>query len=658
MADERVRSDKRRPGGTSRSGRSRTDTRSSRARKDTRTSDPAARTRTKPHLRKPSRVQGPGKSVPSRLRLASSTHRLRVLGIAMAVMLTIFIGRDFQLQVFDSTAFARTAAEKMTVTKELSALRGQIFDRNGVVLATTEPAVSIYANDNLIRTDGKGAGVTLTASQQDKAEQAPEAIAGLLSKYLGKPASTYLALLTKAGAGAGNVLIAANVSTGVYDQLNQELSDGGWFGLSKVDTPIRVYPAPGVASNVVGFLNAQGVGAGGLEYSLNSSLAGTPGKEMYQASTFGRIPLADQTLVPAVNGTSYTLTIDSELQSTAQNILAAGVTRAAAKAGIMIVMNVKTGEVLARADCPSFDSNDISHASASALGNRAVTDAYEPGSVEKVLTMAALTDAGLVTPSSRVAVPAKIKSGDGYIQDSFGHGTMYFTARGVIANSSNIGTALFTRTMAKPTLANYLRSFGLGSTTGIGLPGEATGYVPSGNMADYTRDQIAFGQGVSVTAIQEASAIAGIVNGGIYNSPTILKSAVSGDGKSVGVPATQTRRVISANASAMVRNMMEAVTSLVKARAISGYRWIGKTGTAQKYVNGVQVGYTASFVGVAPAENPQILVYTVLDEPLDGHQGSSVALPLAKEMMELALPRYGVLPSTTKAPDDPLQYTP
>jgi cell division protein FtsI (penicillin-binding protein 3) len=179
-------------------------------------------------------------------------------------------------------------------------------------------------------------------------------------------------------------------------------------------------------------------------------------------------------------------------------------------------------------------------------------------------------------------------------------------------------------------------------------------------MADFTRDQISFGQGLSVTAIQQAAAVAGIVNGGVYHSPTIIKSARNGQGEPVKVPASTTRRVISAKASAQVRDMMEAVVTLAPDRAVPGYRTIGKTGTAQRIDPSCHCyrGYTASYVGVGPAENPSILAYVVLNNPVKGHEGSAVALPVARQILSVALPRYGVEPSTSKPPKAVLEYKP
>ncbi len=278
-----------------------------------------------------------------------------------------------------------------------------------------------------------------------------------------------------------------------------------------------------------------------------------------------------------------------------------------------------------------------------------MTSPYEPGSVEKVLTMSSLADQGLVTADTHVVVPARIASGGGYIHDVFSHGTMDMTARGVIANSSNIGMTELSRTMSKQSFIDHLRSFGLGQPTGIGLPGESGGSLPSAQMPDYTRDQISFGQGLSVTAIQMASAIAAVANGGVYNPPTIIKSAVDGAGNPVALPTRAPHRVISKEAASQVLDMMEAVITQIGGgtREIPNYRMAGKSGTAEIASDGAKNGYTASFVGVAPVEDPQILVYVVLHHPTKGTEGGVIAVPVVKHLMQLALPRYGVAPSTT-----------
>lgn len=597
-------------------------------------------------------------------RAADQRGRLAVLLCLMLIAMAVLAGRALQLQAIEAPTYARSAASRMRYTYDLLPTRGQITDRNGTVLAQSESAVLVFVDPRMISRNGVDERVTMTQHQQQVAAAAPKAVAKILAKYLGGQPEDYRDAVTKKGSDGQYTrysVVKRHVPSYTFDQISAAMKAEKLYGVFSTNDPVRNYPAGTVASNVVGFVNADGQGAGGLEYTLDKQLTGTKGKESYEASTYGRIPLGQNTLVPAVNGTSYTLTLDSQLQLMVQNALSSAVNSSKAESGEAIVMNVKTGEVLAMASTPTFDSNDLAKATANQLRNRAVSDAYEPGSVEKVLTMAALADKGLVTPDTHVVVPASLASGGGRITDAFDHGTLYLTARGVIANSSNIGTSLLVRNLDKADLVSYLKKFGLGARTGIGLPGEASGYLPDASMADYTRDQISFGQGLSVTAIQEAAAVAAIVNGGVYHSPTILKSAVDGNGHAVAVPRSTTRRVISAKASAAVLDMMESVVTLTADRAVPGYRTAGKTGTAQRVDPTCHCyrGYTASYINVGPVENPQILTYVVLNNPTKGgHQGSEVALPVVRQIMSVALPRYGVEPSTTPARKEPLEYTP
>ncbi len=595
---------------------------------------------------------------------------MRCLMVSLLVAILALFGRAFQLQAYDAETYAAKAAQQMTRTQQLQPVRGQILDRNGEVLAMSEPAVKIIADPSIIATNGVDPRVSMSSVQKAAAEAAPKAIATILATYLGGTAQDYLPSLVARQKGSEAYsqyqVVKSQVPAYTYVKITNALQAGAkfgdeqvrWYGLYKEDDPIRVYPQGGVASNVVGFTNAEGQGRAGLESTLNSSLAGIAGLESYETSAYGRIPLGNSTLTPAVNGTTYTLTLDSEMQLLAQNALATQVRKSAAVSGTAIVMNVKTGEVLAMATAPGFDASHLDAAKAANTGNRAVSDQYEPGSVEKVLTMASLTDDGLITPDTRVVVPSRIVSGDGYVKDAFVHGTLKLTARGVVANSSNIGTILLTRQSTKQSLVEHLKKFGLGQSTGIGLPGEASGTLPGADMADYTRDQISFGQGLSVTAIQMAAAVAGIVNGGVYHQPTIIKSAVDGDGNAVDIPAPESRRVVSQESSAEVLDMMESVITQIGGgtREIKNYRMAGKSGTAEIGSDGARNGYTASFVGVAPVEDPQILVYVVINKPLRGKEGSVVALPVVRELMSMALPRYGVTPSTTKARHEPISY--
>ena len=560
--------------------------------------------------------------------MASQRGRLTIIMAAFLVLAIGLASRALQLQAIEAPAYAASAAARMKYTYDLQPDRGRLTDRNGTVMAQTQPAVLVFVDPRMISRNGVDERVTMSRTQREKAAAAPKAIAKILAKHLGGRPEDYRKALTATDS-KGNLsrysVVRHHVDSYTFDLIKKDMKEGEWYGIFSSNDPIRTYPSGKVASNVVGFVNAEGKGAGGFEHSHDKALAGVPGKESYEASTWGRIPLGSNTLVPAVNGTSYALTLDAQLQLMAQQALGTAIKNAKAKSGEIIMMDVTNGEVLAMVSMPTFDSNKPGKAKESQTRNRTIQDAYEPGSVQKVLTMAALTDQGVLTPDTHIVVPPALSSGGG-----------------------------------KGTMASYLKSFGLGAPTGIGLPGEAHGQIPKPDMPDYTRDQVAFGQGLSVTAIQEAAAVAGIVNGGVYHSPTIIKSAVDGHGEPAEIPDTTTRRVISQQASEQVRDMMENVVSTAKGRPIPDYRMGGKTGTAQRVDPQCHCyrGYISSFIAVAPIEKPRILTYVVINQPTNGHTGTEVAQPAARQLMSVALPRYGVQPSTDKARKEPLEYQP
>lgn len=625
--------------------------------------------------RRPASNRGPGRARPgyrlegrephSRpvLEMASQRGRLTIVMAVFLVLAVSLASRALQLQAIEAPAYAASAAARMKYTYALQPNRGELTDRNSIVMAQTQPAVLVFVDPRMISRNGVDERVTMTREQQEKAAAAPKAVAKILATRLGGQPEDYRKAVTATDA-KGKLsrysVVRHHVDSYTFDLIKKDMKQGGWYGVFSSNDPIRTYPSGQVASNVVGFVNAEGKGAGGFEYSHNKQLAGVPGKESYEASTWGRIPLGSNTLVPAVDGTSYTLTLDAQLQLMAQQALGTAIKNAKAKSGEIVMMDVTNGEVLAMASMPTFDSNKPGKAKENQTRNRVIQDAYEPGSVQKVLTMAALTDQGIITPDSHVVVPRALSSGGGKITDAEPHGTEYLTARGVLVHSSNIGTALFARKLDKATMVSYLKAFGLGAPTRIGLPGEASGQIPKPTMPDYARDQVAFGQGLSVTALQEAAAVAGIVNGGVYHSPTIIKSAVDGHGEPSEIPKTTTRRVISQRASEEVRDMMENVVSTAKGRPIPDYRMGAKTGTAQRIDPECHCyhGYISSFIAVAPIEKPRILTYVVINQPTNGHTGTAVAQPAARQLMSVALPRYGVQPSTDKARKEPLEYQP
>lgn len=600
-----------------------------------------------------------GMKKPTRLKMASSTRRIRVFAGVLAALILVMAGRSMQLQIFDAGAYAALAEEQIRQTVPLQPSRGLITDRHGVALAQSQPAVKVIADPLMLRRNGVDRNRELTDTEKAKAAKAPEAVAELLSEYLGGTSAEYLEKMKDES--SQYAVIKRQVPAYTYQRLRDALREGNWNGIHSEFDPIRSYPAGSLAANVVGFVDTEGKGQSGLEYAYNAQLAGATGKQIFDAAQWGRVPLGTNVLTPAVDGANFELTLDAEMQWMAEKALAAGVQNADGATGTAIIMNVKTGEVLAMANVPGFDAGDPGKAKTSDLGNRAVTDAYEPGSVQKILTMAALIDSGVATPDTKLEVPGEIRSGNNFIKDAWSHDTLYLTARGMVAKSSNVAAVQLGRKLDKEKFSSYLKNFGLGAPTGIGLPGEAAGSVPDGTMADYTRDQVSFGSGLSVTAVQMAAAVAGVVNGGVYNPPTIIRSAKAADGTPLDLPKRQSRQVISAESSAQVLDSMEAVMSKeggAPALAIDGYRTAGKTGTAIRYDQTCKCysGYTASFAGVAPAEDPQILVYVVIDQPKHGHFGSEVAGPVYKELMQVALPRYGVLPSTSAPRQGEIEY--
>ncbi|MCW2809875.1 MAG: ftsI [Friedmanniella sp.] len=591
-------------------------------------------TRVRPAAKPLHAVPTPRARTLTRIPLASSHRRLHAVLIVVAMGLSLCGGRLLQLQGFDPQAYAATSADLLTRTLPLLPARGEITDRNGLVLASTQPAVAVTADP------------TLTT------EKAPQ-IAALLSPYLQMSTDELMPLLTRPN--TRFVYLKHQVPALAYSQLSSDLAKQKIYGIFRESDPIRTYPNGTVAAPLVGFVNADGKGREGLERSFNKELAGTEGTETYESAPNGsKIPLGQSSLTPAVNGLNLQTTIDSELQYVAEKRLAAQVSRQHAASGVAITMNVKTGELLAMASVPSFNASDVRQQDAANLQNRAVSTPYEPGSVQKVLTSAALIDGGFVDPETPVKVPPLLKSGDLTIKDHFVHPEIHLNMRGVIANSSNIGTALLARQGTKQSLHDYLASFGLGAKTGIEVPGESQGILPSGSMTDITRDQIAFGQALSVTAVQEAAAIAGIVNDGVYNPPTVVKQATDGNGNAVSLGDTRTpRRIVSSTTSAEVRDLMEAVVDLRAGTSplkLPAYRTGGKTGTAQLANTKCHCyrGYVTSYVGVAPISDPQILTYVVVTDPKKDASGSAVAAPVYRDIMNFALPRYGVMPDTSK----------
>jgi cell division protein FtsI (penicillin-binding protein 3) len=575
-------------------------------------------------------------------RLGGVKLRLRSTFLVAAFVLSIFATRLVLLQGIDAEAYAPMAAADGATTVTLQADRGVITDRFGQTLAQTVQ------------------GSMLVADPSMTADQATQ-IAAVLHQRLGLD---YIGLVnTLRTPGSRFAYVARQLPPGKADSIMAELGRRGLAGIFDYRDPIRDYPGRDVAGNLIGFVGTEGSGLAGLEHAYDHQLAGVDGSETYETGPEGaRIPLASSSLVQPRPGSGLQLTIDRDLQWYVQRRLATAVNETGGDSGAAVVLDTRSGQLLALADVPSVDSADPSAGGHELLGSRAIQDMYEPGSVEKVLTFGSLIDAGYVTPHTKVTVPPALQVGSATIHDWFSHGTEHLTATGVFAISSNIGTALSSKQMPKAMLHHYLRSFGLGQSTDIGLDGESAGLLsPARNWLPINRDTIAFGQGLSVTAIQMAAAVATIANGGVRVAPTLVSGTIDADDQVTASPPPERHRVISRWAARQVTHMMEMVTrpdGLAPDAAIKGYRVAGKTGTAQRVDPscGCYRGFTISFVGFAPADHPRFLAYIVIQNPRDGSGGGSAGGPVFHDIMAYTLQKYGVAPTGTSAPKLPLTW--
>jgi cell division protein FtsI (penicillin-binding protein 3) len=565
----------------------------------------------------------------------------------IAMVVSVFAVRLFQLQGLDAATYAERARAVGAVQELLPAARGSILDRNGTPLAESLDGSMIVADP--------------TKTSDDAAE-----IATILTERLGV---SYIETVENLRWPDTRFrYIARRIPTTTATEVVEELAELGYKGLDIRRDPVRSYPAKDVAANVVGYVNGLGEAAGGAEQLFNPLLSGEDGSATYDVGGGNRVPLGDNSTTEPVDGEDLELTLDRDLQWYTQRVLRQTVEDAGGKSGVIVVMDSRTGELLALADHPTYDPNTTVQRKIGRLASKAFRDVYEPGSVQKVLTMAALIDAGLVEQDTELRVPGKLKSSDKEISDHWEHGLERLTLTGVLAKSSNIGTVMAARQMPGRVLHRYLRSFGLGSRTGIPGYGESAGLLPPWqDWLEINRDNIAFGQGLAVNAVQMAAAINTIANGGVYVQPSlVLGKATTHSGEVTGSSVAEQRRVVSEDAARQTAEMMEMVTDpdegTAPSAAIEGYRVAGKTGTAQMVdpACGCYAGnkFTVSFAGFAPADDPRFTVYVVVHEPTNGSGGGATGGPAFRKIMAYLLQKYAVAPSGSEAPGLPVAWGP
>ena len=565
-----------------------------------------------PHFGSPVRAGG---GFRPRVRL------LFMLG-TMASCLALVAGRLVWVQGVDSSHYTALATTQRERTITLPATRGEILDRNGNVLAMSVDAKTIIADPRQI------------SDPQSEATQ--------LANLLGVPPAD---LGNDLSNGSGFSYVARQIDPSTA----RKIMALNLPGITDVDDPKREYPDGQLAAQLLGFVGADNSGLSGLESVDNKALAGKAGQEEIQADPAGQeIVSAGSQETPPVQGANLELTLDQGIQFESESVLASAVQAYHASGGSIVVMQPSTGDVLALANYPTFDPNNFATATADDMTDRAVSDVYEPGSTNKVITASAALESGAVSTQTVISVPDTLKVAGSTFHDAEFHPTLDLTLPQILEQSSNVGTIKVALQVGSSTLDKYLLKFGYGTPTGIGLPGESAGLLPAlRSWSGTTLPTAAIGQGVAITVMQMAAVYATIANGGVWEQPKIVAGEANAAGKMVPPPSAPPHRVIQPQTAKTITQMLLQVidgsTGTGGEAAIPGYLVAGKTGTAEKPVAGGYSGYVASFMGFAPAQDPQLVVGVVLDQPTP-IWGADTAAPTFKTVMQYALQRLGIGP--------------
>jgi len=568
--------------------------------------------------------------------------RIRKIVAILIVVFLLFGLRLIDIQAIRAKGFVNRANNELSKSATLLAPRGSISDINGVELARSISAINIAVDQTVVND--------------------PITAAKIVAPILGM---SYGQLLPEITGERRYVLIAKDITPAKWREVNSAIEGYNTEVLKSKDgiskriggfvperSYIRDYPSGAITSSLIGIINDQGTGAAGIESSLNGLLSGVNGKYIYANGRGNIIPGSEQVSVEAKSGTSIRLTIDRDVQWVAQNAISQAVASSKAKSGTVIVMDPKTGAILAQASAPTFDPNSNS-ITQEKLKNPAVQEVYEPGSTGKVITVAAAMQEGLVSPDTVFTIPYSMKVSDGVFHDHEKHPTQRLTTTGLLAVSSNTGSIQIGQKLGKDNLYDYLRKFGIGESTNSKLPGESVGILhPVKDWSGTSLPTISFGQGYSVTAIQATSVFATIANDGVRVKPSILAGVVDESGKYTPAKPNESIKVLSAETAINLRAMMESVVSkdgTAPTAAIPGYRVAGKTGTAMRYNTSCSCysGYTASFIGFAPADQPKYVVSVTIQDPQGLHWGGALAGPVFKKVMSFVLQNERIKPTPT-----------
>ncbi len=546
-------------------------------------------------------------------------RRVRLLVAVFALAFAVVLVRAGWLQAVRAESLDRLAASQHRETIALPARRGTIYDRTGAELAIGERTITVYANPREIRD--------------------PRAVAIAVGQTLGEEPGRLLERLSDRS--RGFVYLVRKADPRRAEALRQK----NIVGVGFLPEERRVYPLRDVAAEVVGYAGVDNHGLAGLELALDEVLAGTEGEKTIVRDPFGHA-LDVVEAKDAEDGRDVHLTIDNTVQRRVERVLAETRERWSAAAATAVVLDPRTGEVLAMGVDPGFDANRFPAVARERQRNRAVTDTYEPGSTFKVVTLAGVLESGMVTPRTAYRLPYSIEVADRVIHDAEERGTETMTVADILSRSSNVGVITLALGLGRERLNEWVGRFGFGRPTGIEYPGETSGIVlPLEQWSGSTIGNVPIGQGIAVTPLQMATAYGAIANGGVAVKPHVVARVE-------GAPARprERQRVVSARTAKQVTAMLRGVIdygSGAEAR-IPGYFAAGKTGTAAKpdpATGGYsESAYVASFVGFAPARNPRVVVLVTVDEPQGTIWGGVVAAPAFAEIAEFALQYLQVPP--------------
>lgn len=585
----------------------------------------------------------------------------------MLAVLVIAAVQLFTLQVPRAAGLRAEAASQLKVTDVNPAMRGSIIDRNDDKLAFTIEAKALTFQPVRIRKQLAEAKAK-SAEAPDPDQRLSDIAKAVASRLDNRP--DFKTVLKKLRSNETFVYLARAVDPAVAGAIMDEFPE---VGAERQD--LRQYPGGSLAANIVGGIDWDGHGLLGLEDSLDAVLAGSDGSVTYDRGSDGVvIPGSYRNRHDAVNGSTVQLTLDDDIQYYVQQQVQQAKNASGAKNVSAVVLDAKTGEVLAMSNDNTFDpSQDIGRQESRQMGNLPVSSPFEPGSVNKIITAATAIELGLTNPEEVLQVPGSIDMGGVTVGDAWNHGVMPYTTTGVFGKSSNVGTLMLAQRIGPERFYDMVRKFGLGQRTGVGLPGESSGLVPPiDQWSGSSFSNLPIGQGLSMTLLQMTGMYQAIANDGVRIPPRIIKSTIASDGSRTDEPRPEGVRVVSPETARTVRNMFRAIVQrdpmgvqqgTGPQAAVEGYQIAGKTGTAQQinpacgcYYNDV---YWITFAGMAPADDPRYVVGIMMDAPhraADGSPGSSAA-PLFHNIASWLLQRHNVPLSADPGPRLTLQAT-